>query len=91
MHGFACIKIVQSLPLEELSPTLIIFEYIHLTNEKFALSLEYLHKYGYHTTTYGQNAVGFKPEILNFVPPGMQATGGIRKGGGTGAMQRKKR
>jgi hypothetical protein len=55
---------VQSLPLKEISPAVITFEHILLSQENYDNSLDYLHKFGYMTCGWSQNTVAVKQDVL---------------------------
>lgn len=66
--------VVHNLPLHEISPSIIIFEAIHLSKQKLKSSLKYLHSHDYYTTRYGQNALAFKLSILPAIPAGVRGS-----------------
>lgn len=53
-----------SLPLETISPALITYEYVLLSQENFDKALDYVHKFGYTTCVWGQNIVAFQLDMM---------------------------
>lgn len=61
--------VVQNLPLDSISPDLVIFEAVHLSRKKLITTFQFLHQHNYYTTRYGQNGLAFKKDVLRRIPP----------------------
>jgi FkbM family methyltransferase len=60
-------EVLLNLPLDSIAPDVIIYEFIHLSQQQYEITLNFLHKHGYYTFWYYQNTVAYKPSLMSKV------------------------